>query len=148
METLNSSKLSSGASTLMLVVWLKCSLSELFPTLGYTMNIKNLGLRLASCVLLVCASLNVHAENWVNLYSENDWFPFFVDIDSDSIRKGGDGIVYFNKRHDDKISASAISCKNNIYYTIDNDKKWRSNGVKIELDSNYAIEAEYVCSKT
>ena len=112
------------------------------------MNIKNLGLRLAGCILLVCASLNVHAENWVNLYSENDWFPFFVDIDSDSIRKAGDGIVYFNKRHDDKISSSAINCKNNIYYTIKDDKKWRSNGVKIEQDSDYTIEAEYVCSKT
>ena len=111
------------------------------------MNVKLSRLQFPGCLLLVCFSINIHAENWVNLYSENDGFPFLFDIDSDSIRKGSDGLVYFHKKQDGEIYTSAINCKKNIYYAIDGDKEWRSNGVSIEPGNEYVIEAEYVCSK-
>ena len=111
------------------------------------MSTKHFILRLTVCICLGFPSLNVRAESWVNLYSENDWFPIFVDIDSDSIRKGRDGLVYFNRKQDAEVTASAINCKKGVYYIINGDTEWRTNGVKIEPGSDYLIEAEYVCSK-
>lgn len=114
------------------------------------MNIKNHVLKLIFVTYLVFASINVRAENWVGVDGQIDAYTYFFYVDSDSVRKGSDGLIYFNKKESFvdgwSYSSSAIDCKKHIYYVVEHKSEWRSKGVKIKPDTEYSIEEEYFCS--
>jgi len=91
---------------------------------------------------------NASAENWVRVVSNPGGDPSFVDIDTDSIRKGDDGLVYFNPQEDLGVSPSAVDCQQRLYYVIgDGSWDWKNDPYPIEPGSDTAKEADFVCSR-
>jgi len=96
-------------------------------------------------------ALPAHAEKWVSVFND-DKNEMFADVDVDSIRKGDDGLVYFNDRTDIGSNAAAVDCQKRILYKVDGymgekeNPNWKSKGNKVVPDSNGSKILDFVCS--
>lgn len=103
-----------------------------------------------SIVLAVAlGSSQALAENWVPIY-ESD--VLFLDVDEDSIRRGGDNLVYYQLK---SLVATdrAVDCQNRLMYTLkiygnggETFPDWRNEGFAIEANSSFEAELEFVCA--
>ena len=102
-------------------------------------------------VLLASQAL---AENWVTVAS-NDDEGSSISVDKDSIRRGGDGLVYFTDEQDASYSAEAADCPRRMIYLLSLDlvigkhvdyPNWRNDGKAVEAKSFAEAELQYVCA--
>ena len=109
-------------------------------------RLNNIALTVGFCLVWIMPS--AHAETWVRVVSNPGGDPSSIDIEADSIRKGDDGLVYFDAQDDMGISPSAVDCQQRIYYVVGNARPdWRSQKYPIKPGSNTAKEADFVCSR-
>jgi hypothetical protein len=105
-------------------------------------SFRSAGIALAVLGLISAAS-EARAANWVKVGE-----PSVVNIDADSIRKGVDGLVYFDAEDDMGVSPSAVDCAGQIFYVVGIDlPDWKANPFTIKPGSPTAKEAEFVCSR-
>lgn len=83
------------------------------------------------------------AENWVRVIDEPD--GYMIEVNTDSIRKGDDGLVYFEIDDGYGLLSSAIDCVNRIHYTVRDKQDWRAKGTPIE-GTDYDAEEKVVCA--
>ncbi len=100
-------------------------------------------------ILLVLLAASAHAENWVRVVeagpTEDDTF---VNIDTDSIRRGADGLVYFDAEEDMGVSPTAVSCEERKYYVVgDGTLDHMNHPYPIKPGSPEAAEADFVCGR-
>jgi hypothetical protein len=90
----------------------------------------------------------VLAENWVTVARG-------INIDIDTIRRGSDGLVYFNDKVSGSVSAMADDCQRRIDYTVSVDlnlpsrydfSDWRNKGNAVKSGSFGEQELNYVCA--
>ena len=108
--------------------------------------------RLAILSIVLAAALGsttAFAENWVTVYDDE----IFLDVDKDSIRRGGDNLVYYQLKSMIKTDR-AIDCQKRQIYTLkiyDTDghdfPNWRNEGWNIEANSSAEAELQYVCAQ-
>lgn len=96
------------------------------------------GLTVGICLFFIMSM--AHARNWVS--AENG--ETIVDVDS--IRKGTDGLVYYEYIFEDIYLTAAYDCKNGIEYDMADDD-WRSKGVKTRPNSGSYYVMKFVCSR-
>jgi hypothetical protein len=89
------------------------------------------------------------AENWVKVIDDDD---YWLNIDKDSIRRGGDNLVYFQSDEIDK-SDNAADCQNRLLYTLKiyvhgglDYPNWRNDGRAVVAGSAGEAELQYVCA--
>ena len=94
------------------------------------------------------------AENWVPV-AYNDEDGSSVDVDKDSIRRGGDGLVYFTDDQDATYSAEAADCPRRLIYLLSLDlvigkhvdfPNWRNDGKAVEAKSFGEAELQFACA--
>jgi hypothetical protein len=88
------------------------------------------------------------AENWVVVVDEE----IGASVDKDSIRRGGDGLVYFTVRYSDKSDA-AVNCETATAYTLKlyamdgyPYPNWRNEGRAVVPGSVGDDVYKYVCA--
>ena len=100
--------------------------------------------------LAVFAPSQALAENWVVVVDEQ----IGASVDTDSIRKGDDGLVYFTAKYADKSDA-AVNCETATTYTLKlyipgmdvyDHPNWRNEGRAIVPDSVGDAVFKYVCA--
>jgi hypothetical protein len=93
------------------------------------------------------------AENWVALAFGNH--GGHISIDKDSIRRGSDGLVYFNVEQlaNGSYFAQATDCPRRKIYTISMDfgghldyPNWRDQGRTVMSGSEHEAELQYACA--
>src|SRR3954447_17796098 len=84
------------------------------------------------------------AQHWVAVGADKDELSTYVD--KDSIRRGSDGLVYFNATTDaEEDSANAVDCQKRIEYLLRADDHlldhpsdypdWRDHGQAVSADT-------------
>ena len=103
---------------------------------------------LSFIAMLVLTATAAQAENWVVVVDD----VIGASVDKDSIRRGGDGLVYFTVRYADKSDA-AVNCETATAYTIKlyvmdgyNYPNWRDEGRPIVPGSVGDGVYKYVCA--
>lgn len=95
------------------------------------------------------------AENWVGVAVNDDGSS--LSVDKDSIRRGGDGLVYYKDDSGDQSDAMAADCVKRLSYTISmdlvigkhlDDPDWRTKGKAVQPGSFGEAELKYVCANT
>jgi len=106
-----------------------------------------LSLALTLSTLALTATV-AHAENWVVVVDEE----IGASVDTDSIRRGSDGLVYFTVEYSDK-SDEAVNCETAMSYTIKlyvmggyDHPNWRNEGRAIVPGSVGDAVYQYVCA--
>jgi hypothetical protein len=104
--------------------------------------------RYAALPLALLAS-RAPAANWVTVGTDNDNNSTYVD--KDSIRRGTDGLVYFDEATDDgDVSDLAADCKERVLYLLrmnaTDNPDWRSRGHPVTSGSVGEGELQYVCA--
>lgn len=93
------------------------------------------------------------AENWVTVAADPD--GSHLDVDKDSIRRAGDGLVYYTDDSTDQSDAMAADCAKRLSYTLSmnlivgkhlDDPNWRNNGKAVKPGSFGEAELTYVCA--
>lgn len=81
------------------------------------------------------------AENWVTVAFDEDGVRHAVD--KDSIRRGDDGLVYF-----EGDAKSAADCQRGVIYWLNtyDTEHWRDHGIVVEPGSILEAELKYVCA--
>lgn len=94
------------------------------------------------CALALLGVLSVvspaRAERWESTPHET--------IDVDSIRKDGDGLVYYSKRHINIVSKQAFDCLRRVSYFVEEGRPWRSTGQAVSEGTIGAETMNFVCS--
>lgn len=102
----------------------------------------------AAALLLVLSASPAFAVNWVRVFSDPEGDPSFTEVDSDSIRRGSDGLVYFDAQDDMGISPSAVDCAKQFYYVVGNGTlDYMADPYPIKPGTEPAKEADFVCSR-
>jgi hypothetical protein len=91
------------------------------------------------------------AENWVTVAAEQHGTSYRESIDKDSIRRGGDGLIYFTVDHGwAGKSDDAEDCQRRVNYTlkdfVGDNPRWRDDGMGISPGSIEEAELQYVCA--
>ena len=93
------------------------------------------------------------AENWVTVAANTD--GSHIDVDKDTIRRGGDGLVYYTDDSVDQRDAMAADCAKRLSYTLSmdliigkhlDDPNWRNKGKAVQPGSFGEAELKYVCA--
>jgi hypothetical protein len=106
--------------------------------------------RYAALPIVMLASHSL-AENWIGITGKIEGVRFRQTVDEDSIRRGKDGLVYF-EMNDAALGKfdDAADCRKRVIYTLKSglgdDPDWRSNGIPAEPDSLGEAELQYVCA--
>lgn len=81
------------------------------------------------------------AENWVTVANDADGVSHAVD--KDSIRRGDDGLVYF-----EADAKSAANCQRHVIYWLNtyDTEHWRDHGIAVEPGTILEAELQYVCA--
>jgi hypothetical protein len=112
--------------------------------------------RMLAAVAMVLFASQAIAENWVVVAADPDEGSS-INVDKDSIRRGGDGLVYFNEESDASYAAEAADCPKRVLYTLNMDlvigkhldfPNWRSDGKAVEPKSWGEAELQYVCANS
>jgi hypothetical protein len=89
------------------------------------------------------------AENWVTVFDDD---PIWASIDKDSIRRGSDGLVYFQSDGPDKADRAA-DCQRRLTYTLKlyvmqglDYPNWRNDGSAVVTGSAGEAELQYACA--
>ena len=90
------------------------------------------------------------AENWVTVTSPDE--PIWGMVDKDSIRRGSDGLIYFQMRGGGQTD-SAVDCQSRVMYTLKlhvmngyDYPKWRDEGRAVVRGSAGEAALQYVCA--
>jgi hypothetical protein len=93
------------------------------------------------------------AENWVTVAADADGSHIMVN--KDTIRRGGDGLVYYTDDSVDQSDAMAADCAKRLSYTLSMDliigkhldnPNWRNNGKAVQPGSFGESELQYACA--
>jgi hypothetical protein len=105
--------------------------------------------RISIALAFAISSSQALAENWVTVFDDE---PIWASVDKDSIRRGGDGLVYFKSDGPDKADRAA-DCKKRIMYTLKlyvmsglDYPNWRDDGRGVVEGSAGEAELQYVCA--
>ena len=97
----------------------------------------------------VLSSSPVLAENWVTVFDDD---PIWASIDKDSIRRGSDGLIYFQSDGPDKADRAA-DCQKRLTYTLKlyvmnglEYPNWRDDGRAVVAGSAGEAELQYACA--
>jgi hypothetical protein len=109
-------------------------------------------MRLTQIPIVLAAALGSSqalAENWVTVFEGE---VLWLDVDKDSIRRGGDNLVYYQLKSLIKTDR-AVDCRTRMIYTLKihdaagrDIPDWRNEGWVVEADSSAEAELEYVCA--
>lgn len=92
------------------------------------------------------------AEDWVTVYEED---IFWLEIDNDNIRRGSDGLVYYQLKNLGKTDR-AVDCQKGLIFTlkiyaggVENEQafpNWRNEGWAADSLPSAKAELEHVCA--
>jgi hypothetical protein len=118
-----------------------------------SLRMHNGSVRLRYALLTAAAGLGLTApagaEKWVTVYDED---PIWLQVDSDSIRTGNDGLIYFKSDGPD-VADRAADCRTRTLYTLKlyvmdgiDYPDWRKAGRPVVSGSAGEGEFQYVCA--
>ena len=100
-------------------------------------------------LFLAVSSAMAKAETWVRVVDNPGGNTTYVDVDTDSIRKDPDGLVYYTESSDWGTETNAFDCQKRLKYSVDYWKRlgkdWKAHPLEI---SGITVDiANFVCGR-